>query len=721
MEAGLEIQPQVEEEIRMETGMWAVAGSFAIRPGTVKGIHVFQYEPESGTLILNGRYRTEINAGQRAYDEKKKLLYVTNEGKDFAGERGTGGHIFAVKIEEASGKPEWISEAKTLAALPSDICISNNGKYLLVPHHTTGDLVTKTVKKPDGTFEAQAVGDDCTLVLFERNEDGTIGKILDVYTAGQEVDGMTKKPSRFHCCVQAPGANLFYVCDKGKDCIHSFRIDEDRGKLIHLDQTFVEADAHPRYGIFHPEFPVFYQNCENLAFLHVWKYDPESGKLSRIQRISLLADEKEAEAWKKEGASDFSITADGKYLYAAVRGLNVISAFRIKENGTLEFMQSLSCEGENPRGIELSPDERYLFSMNRDTNQIMRFKRNEEGMLEADGCAAECELPGNLVFLTGPFDRPEHIRETKSQKWKAEHIPQGTTDPLFPYGKILKFRDNVYSIFEKSFDGHGDPWMHLIIGPEKALLIDTGFGIGDLRGLAEKLSGGKPLIVVNTHPHLDHCYGNCQFEKVYCHPFAVRDLEKQNAHMWDPLMDENGKGKWIPFDRSEIVPFQKYEVIPCENGTVFDLGDGYEIESVFMPGHDPGHFCFLDKKDRILYGGDSLLYVAGMGHSRMDSEEEPYRSYCSVEAFRNELEKLCGRLDEFDCVFMSHMVLGEEKQLVKDLFLTADAIVKDPDSNQFVHHDKRTGEINKVRTHGMAAVEYWDGRIYMKESQSAGN
>lgn len=714
MEKSLEIQPLLEEEIRMEKHMWAVAGSFAMRPGTVKGIHVFQYEPESGTLVPNGRYRTEINAGQRAYDEKKRILYVTHEGKDFAGERGTGGRIFAVKVNEENGTVEWLNEQKTLAALPSDICLSKDRKYLLVPHHATGDLATKTVRNQDGDFEVQTIGDDCTLVLFERNEDGTIGKILDVYIEGQEEDGMTKKPSRFHCCVQAPDENLFLVCDKGKDCIHSFRIDEEKGKLVHLNKTFVETDAHPRYGVFHPELPVFYQNCENSAFLHVWKYDAESGKLSRIQKIALLADEKEAEAWKKEGASDFSITADGKYLYAAVRGLNVISSFHIKEDGSLKFMQCISCEGKNPRGIELSPDERYLFAMNRDTDQIIRFAREDDGTLRADGCAAECELPGNLVFLTCPFDRPEHVRETKSQKWKAEHIPQGKTDPIFPYGKILKFRDNVYSIFEKSFDGHGDPWMHLIIGPEKAMLIDTGFGVGDLRGLVEKLSGGKPLIVVNTHPHLDHCYGNCQFEKVYCHKFAVRDLEKQNEHMWDHLMDENGKGKWIPFDRSEIVPFKKYEIEACENGTIFDLGDGYEVEAVFMPGHDPGHFCFLDKKDRILYGGDSLLYVAGMGHGKKDNEDTPYKEYRSVEAFRNELEKLAGCLDEFDCVFMSHMVLGEDRQLVKDLFLAADVIVKDPDSNQFVHHDKRTGEVNKVRTHGMAAVEYWDGRIYMK-------
>lgn len=313
------------------------------------------------------------------------------------------------------------------------------------------------------------------------------------------------------------------------------------------------------------------------------------------------------------------------------------------------------------------------------------------------------------------LNKPEHIRETYSQDWKAKYIPTGSVNPVFPYGKILKFRDNVYSIFEKSFDGHGDPWMHLIIGPEKAMLIDTGFGIGDLKGLVHELTGNMPLIVVNTHPHLDHCYGNCQFDKVYVHEHAVPVLAEQNEHMWDHLMNENGIGKWIPFQRSEIVSFHPYEIIGCKNNTVFHLGDDYDVEMIFLPGHDPAHVCFLDKKDRILYGGDALLFVAGMAKGPKDYTKIPYGEYCTVEAFRNELEKLVKRMDEFDCIFMSHMVLGEDKQLVADFFEASDAIVKDPECNNFIHHDHRTGAINRVRTCGNAAVEYSDDRVYIQD------
>ena len=85
-----------------------------------------------------------------------------------------------------------------------------------------------------------------------------------------------------------------------------------------------------------------------------------------------------------------------------------------------------------------------------------------------------------------------------------------------PYAEVYKFREDVYCIF---YDGirTAEMWCYLINGPEKALLIDTAFGLGDLKGLIHKLIGDKEVIVCNTHAHVDHISGNSHFDKVYCH------------------------------------------------------------------------------------------------------------------------------------------------------------------------------------------------------------
>ena len=77
-----------------------------------------------------------------------------------------------------------------------------------------------------------------------------------------------------------------------------------------------------------------------------------------------------------------------------------------------------------------------------------------------------------------------------------------------PYVEVYQFRENLYGLYTYNLDGLSDPWMYVIVGPERALLIDTGFGLGDTKGLVDEITGGLPLMVVNTHNGPDHAYGN---------------------------------------------------------------------------------------------------------------------------------------------------------------------------------------------------------------------
>ena len=59
----------------------------------------------------------------------------------------------------------------------------------------------------------------------------------------------------------------------------------------------------------------------------------------------------------------------------------------------------------------------------------------------------------------------------------------------------------------------GTEYIYLLEGEEKALLLDTGYGIGNLRAFVEKLTD-KPILVANTHYHPDHSAGNGEWEEV---------------------------------------------------------------------------------------------------------------------------------------------------------------------------------------------------------------
>jgi glyoxylase-like metal-dependent hydrolase (beta-lactamase superfamily II) len=244
--------------------------------------------------------------------------------------------------------------------------------------------------------------------------------------------------------------------------------------------------------------------------------------------------------------------------------------------------------------------------------------------------------------------------------------------PVDPYVEVYQFRDNLYGLLTESADGMGDPWMYLLIGPEKAMLVDTGFGIGDLKGLVRELTGGMPLIVANTHCHFDHAYGNCQFERCYCHELEVEAMErKQDPTIWDYLFTPEGQGVWFDFPRADIVPWNRYEVVGVPDGHIFDLGGGYEVELLWLPGHAAGHATFLDKPNRVLLSGDGIISMrVGVGSGGL--------AVNSVSSYRNELVKLSKRLGEFDHIYSGHFVGDLENSVVLGLIAACDAIIANP-------------------------------------------
>ncbi|MCD7819584.1 MAG: MBL fold metallo-hydrolase [Lachnospiraceae bacterium] len=253
----------------------------------------------------------------------------------------------------------------------------------------------------------------------------------------------------------------------------------------------------------------------------------------------------------------------------------------------------------------------------------------------------------------GDGGRPHDYALVMAYLNQIEKDPNRKIYEIDPYVAVYQLRDNIYGLFTHNCDYAGDIWMYLILGPEKAMLIDTAFGLGDTKALVDYLADGREVIVVNTHPHPDHAYGNCRFDKVYCHKFAVPMLERQDEHLWDYLFDENGNNIWLEFDREDLPVYKPYEIVPMEDGSVFQLGDGYEVEMKWVPGHASSHCMFLDKQAKILFAGDGVCaHVSGEGTGKRPHDD--YYMYNNLECYRRELRKLADRLDEFDSIFPAH-------------------------------------------------------------------
>lgn len=248
-----------------------------------------------------------------------------------------------------------------------------------------------------------------------------------------------------------------------------------------------------------------------------------------------------------------------------------------------------------------------------------------------------------------------------------------------PYVEVYRYYGNVYAIYEQSLAGCHDMWIYVINGPEKAMVIDTGFGIGNLKGLVEMLVGNKELIVVNTHGHIDHSSGNCQFGKVYCHEYDVPMLKKQDSSMWDSLKTM----EYFEFDPDDLISFQPYEIVPFQDGQKWDLGKGYEIEAIWLGGHSPGSCALLDKQNRILFSGDDIQYQRVVTGSIHPNPNVPFGEYNTVGTLRDNLRKLSARLNEFDYCMPGHLMLNFESHMILSMLDTLDKICEDPDYYHF--------------------------------------
>jgi glyoxylase-like metal-dependent hydrolase (beta-lactamase superfamily II) len=89
--------------------------------------------------------------------------------------------------------------------------------------------------------------------------------------------------------------------------------------------------------------------------------------------------------------------------------------------------------------------------------------------------------------------------------------------------------------------------------------------------------------------------GNGQFERIYCNEYEVPFMEKKNdPHIWDSLFDENRRPLYTEFDPADLIDFHPFEIIGVPDGYRFDLGQGYEVELVHLPGHSAGMSGFID-------------------------------------------------------------------------------------------------------------------------------
>ena len=204
--------------------------------------------------------------------------------------------------------------------------------------------------------------------------------------------------------------------------------------------------------------------------------------------------------------------------------------------------------------------------------------------------------------------------------------------------EVYEIRPGVLAIYEPGqFE---EVISYLIVGSERALLFDTGLGIGDIRRLTGELTD-REVVVLNSHTHYDHVGGNHAFDRVY-----GTDLDYTRRHAagrpHDEVAEFVGTGWiWKPTPAGfsaagyRSLPFAVTDVV--EDGQVLSLGD-VELEVLLTPGHAPDSLCLLDRARGLLFTGDTFYPATLYAHLEASTFAEYERTAARLAALADRVE-----------------------------------------------------------------------------------
>ena len=257
--------------------------------------------------------------------------------------------------------------------------------------------------------------------------------------------------------------------------------------------------------------------------------------------------------------------------------------------------------------------------------------------------------------------------------------------------KVLSLPNDVYGIHEPYH------WQEvisfLIIGSNRAVLIDTGMGIKDISRVVKQLTDLE-VIIVNSHAHFDHVGDNHRFETIHVFDdeLAIKWLlegQPQELLEHDAALDmfTGGYPEGFNPETYAIPPVRKEQIHTINHGDVINLGDR-ELEVIHTPGHSKDSVMLLDRKNRSLFTGDTFypdwlfaFFDEGFGGSDPIVYEKTMREIAELEPV-------------LDFLYCSHNV-----SLVSPKILSKVAEAFNAVNNQEVDYELSELYGHKVRIH----------------------
>jgi len=252
-----------------------------------------------------------------------------------------------------------------------------------------------------------------------------------------------------------------------------------------------------------------------------------------------------------------------------------------------------------------------------------------------------------------------------------------------PWYDVYRLHDWLYALNEGG--QYDEALMYLVIGDERAVVVDGGTGIGRLDLLVEELTD-KPCFLLLTHTPNDHIGGCKDFDEIAVYDDAM-SRESAAEGLGRDKMGEIIEGDNVIREYPQGFDPDSYYAPPytvtrwLRDGDRVELG-GRTLEVIYTPGHSSDHLCLLDRGSRYLWMGD-LFYTGGVTTYLPGGDHDSFIESC---------RRLVDLMPHYDMLLPAHNEPLVEKEIMVELMKAAE--------------DVKAGRLTEYRESRSVAVNY---------------
>ncbi|OKH90552.1 lactonase family protein [Streptomyces uncialis] len=337
--------------MRGHTGR-AYIGSFTAAGGP--GIATASVDPATGALTLLGTTGAVADPSYLALSADGTTLYAVSETDE--------GAVAAFRVTGARPEPLG-APVRVGGAGPTHLAV--HAGHVLTANYGSGS-VSAVPLRADGSL-----GDAPSGVLTHK---------------GSGPHPQRQHAPHAHQVLAVPGGRRAVSVDLGTDSVRVFDLDT-AGEPVQHREIALRPGSGPRHLAFHPGGTVVYVLNELAPTLTVCRWEAVEGALRPLTEIPVLPGAPEGDAYP----SEVVVAPDGRFVWTATRGEDVISVFAAGDGGErLELVATVPCGGHWPRDLALDPSGRRLYAANERSGDITWF--------DVDGATGLPVRAGSLEF-----------------------------------------------------------------------------------------------------------------------------------------------------------------------------------------------------------------------------------------------------------------------------------------------------------------------------------